>query len=150
MPLTAADVTCIFKVLGKCAYLMDLANQTREATLGFVEQTNTRQAADFDWFNAIILTAATRNKSALTTISTAVLSAANSYLTTVWAKEAGIESNAAALDVLEAIAPAMAANKMYLTPGGKLAQFVADDLGYPLPTAGTTLIPDTYVTGLPV
>ena len=159
MALTTSDATQAFKVLGKCAYLAALggsqADALRVIALGLLGQADTGAAADFDWYNSVITPAATKVKTAITStlsVSTLAASTANTFLVKALALKAGLDpTTAKTSDILDEVASVMSTNTMYLTPAGTLVTFVISQLGYDtLPTTGTTLIPDSYVTGTKV
>ncbi len=159
MALSTSDVTQAFKVLGKCAYLAALgasqADAMRVIALGLMGQADTGVAADFEWINSVISPAGTKIKTAITStlgVSTLAVSTANSFLVKALSPKAGLDpSTAETADILDAVSAVMAANNLYLTPAGSLVTFVIAQLGYvTLPTTGTTLIPDSYVTGVKV
>ena len=158
MAISTGDITKIFKVLGKCIFLSQIAttqaDELRKIAMVMLDQSSTGVAAEFDWFNAVMLPANTRIKTTIGQVnglSTTAVTTINNYLLQGAAPSLGLDpaTTVTPAQVLDALRAAIQFNRMYLTPGGVFMVFIVTQLGYPsMPTVGTTLIPDSYISDI--
>ena len=152
MALNAANIGHFFKVLGKLIYIEGLAQaqetQYDQAMMALVDQGIDADASKIDLYELVIVPFNNKMKAhtkGIGQITATVATFATTYLTKVMATQAGISSPTVA-KVLDEVRAKMVANGQYITDHGTFDTFFTDVLKYNnLPTAGTTLIPDTYV-----
>lgn len=155
MPVTAPDVQTYFKLIGKLAYVASIANGHAEAykraTMTAVDQGVTGQSAatiaEYDLFDAVLAPMKTNTKSAITALAKLpeqMAALATTYLTTTVRAALGV-ADADLTSVLDALRGKMDELGLYLQSG--FSAYFAATLNYNnLPVAGTTAIPDAWIT----
>lgn len=152
MALNTANISHFFKVLGKLIYIKGLAEaqatQYDLVMMALVDQGIDADASKIDLYELVIVPFNTKMKSnakGIEQIAATVVTFANTYLTKVVATQAGLTQPTVA-KVLDEMRAKMFANGQYITDSGVFDAFFTNVLNYNnLPTAGTVLIPDTYV-----
>ena len=152
MSVTVSQVNEMFKVLGKLCAITNLATASstslKQAAIATIDQGTSGQATDFDCFNDVLNPAASNVKTAtaaLDKLPNQMVTNATTYVTETIGDL--LATDAVFSDTLDALGVAMTANQQYITAHGQFAGYLVS-LGYAnnLPTAGTVLIPDSWIT----
>ena len=159
MGLTHADITTVFKMLGKYAFLVNQVTRFKatydEGLMNLIQQSMGDHSGECKktLFGQIIVSLnanAGRVSGIAGQAPALIVDSAFKYLKQVVAIMAGMnpQQDIPLKNLMFIIRTAMYAGGLYLNKSGPLAEFIAGTLGYQeFPTSGTTLIPDDYVTG---
>lgn len=159
MGLSTADIATIFKTLGKYIFLVEQANAFKvtyeTALMNLIQQSMNNHAVECRqglFSQAIVSLNANSNKliSVASHAPALIVDNLNKYFKKVVSVMAGMApyQDHPLRNILFFVRATMAEEGLYLDPAGRIAAFISGHLGYnDLPTTGTTLIPDTYITG---